>query len=68
MESSNETKKPICKLVGTDGNVFAVIGNVRAALRHAGQADRAKEFSDKAMSCGSYDEVLALVFDYVEVR
>jgi hypothetical protein len=68
MESNDEAKKPTCKLVGTDGNVFAVIGNVRDALRRAGQTDRAKEFSDRAMSCGSYDEVLALVHDYVEVR
>lgn len=59
--------KPKCKLIGTDGNVFAIIGAVSKALKNAGQADRAKEFTQKAMTSKSYDEVLALCFDYVEV-
>ena len=61
-------KKPVCKLVGTDGNVFAVIGKVSEALKKAGQKDKAAEFTDKAFSAGSYEEVLAACFDYVEVK
>ena len=57
--------KPTCKLVATDGNVFAVIGRVREALRGAGQADRALELTDRAFRAGSYDEVLQLCFEYV---
>jgi hypothetical protein len=60
--------KPICKLVGTDGNVFAVIGKVSSALKKAGQEDQASEFTAKAFQAGSYDEVLQLVMEYVEVR
>ncbi|MDE2099692.1 MAG: hypothetical protein KGL39_20735 [Patescibacteria group bacterium] len=59
--------KPVCKLVGTDGNVFAVIGNVTAALKRAGLRDQATVFCDLAMKCGSYDEVLRLVCEYVTV-
>jgi hypothetical protein len=60
--------KPACKLVATDGNVFSIISHVRAALRDAGQADRALEFTDRAFRAGSYDEVLQLCFEYVEVE
>ncbi|MCI0341377.1 MAG: hypothetical protein L0216_09560 [Planctomycetales bacterium] len=60
--------KPACKLVGTDGNVFAIIGRVKQALKKAGQNDRASEFVQKAFAARSYDEVLALCMDYVDVR
>jgi hypothetical protein len=63
-----QTNKPKCKLLGTDGNVFCVIGKVVQTLKKADQADKAKEFANKAYSSSSYDEVLRLCFDYVEVR
>jgi hypothetical protein len=59
--------KPPCELVGTDGNVFAVIGRVRKALLGAGQSERASEFVRRAFSAISYDEVLRLCMEYVEV-
>ena len=60
--------KPPCRLVGEDGNVFNVIGRVKRALKDAGQPDRAREFVQKAFGSKSYDEVLALCMDYVDVR
>jgi hypothetical protein len=61
-------RKPRCRLTGTDGNVFAVIGFVRRALRNAGQIERAREFVERAGAARSYDEVLRLCFEYVDVR
>jgi hypothetical protein len=58
--------KPKCRLVGTNGNAFAIIANVSRALKNAGQVEKAKEWQQKAMSCGSYDDLLALVWTYVE--
>jgi len=69
-DGSSESKNselPKCKLVGTDGNVFAVIGTVMRALRMAGLRDRATEFSKRAMACRSYDDVLGLCFEFVDV-
>ena len=60
-------EKPFCQLSGTDGNVFAITGKVSSALKRAGQQDRATEFNTRAMNCDSYDAVLQLCFDYVEV-
>ena len=61
-------EKPKCQLVGTDGNVFAIIGSVSKALKRAGLSDQAKAFTDAAFAAGSYDEVLQLCFKYVEVE
>lgn len=59
---------PKCKLTETDGNVFAIIGTVSRALVKAKQADKAVEFKQRAFAAKSYDEVLQLCFEYVEVR
>ena len=65
---SDSNKKPKCKLVGTDGNVFSIIGKVSQTLKRAGQSDKAKEFTEKAFSSKSYDEVLNLAGEYVEIE
>ena len=62
-----EPRKPPCRLIGTDGNVFSIIGRVRRALVADGQEDRAREFVEKAFRSGSYDAVLQLCLEYVEV-
>ena len=60
--------KPVCKLTGGDGNVYAIIGSVKACLRHAGQRDKAEEFAGKALHSESYDAVIALAMEYVTVE
>ena len=47
--------------------MFSIIGNVSRALKTAGQRDKATEFSEKAMSSESYDAVLTLCHEYVDV-
>ncbi len=65
--SELKAKKPKVKLTGEDGNVFSIIGRISGALTKAGQADKAKEFTDKAFAAGSYDEVLQLAMTYCDV-
>ena len=60
--------KPQCKLIGEDGNVFHIIFKVARTLKDFGYEDKAVEFKRKATKeCKSYDEVLQLVMDYVEI-
>jgi hypothetical protein len=54
------------KLVGTDGNAFALMGKVRQALRRGGHDDLVAEFTKEATS-GDYDHLLATCCDYVHV-
>jgi len=59
---------PVCRLIGTDGNVFAIIGKVQRTLREAGQPERASAFAERAFQSRSYDEVLQLCLEYVDVQ
>lgn len=55
------------KLVGHDGNAFAVIGRVRKAMRNTGLTqEQITEFVDEATS-GNYDNVIQTCMKYVEV-
>ena len=46
--------KPVCKLIGEDGNVFNIIGRVSTTLRKAGLRDEAGKFTEEAFGCKSY--------------
>lgn len=54
------------KLVGEDGNAFAILARVRSALRRGGRADLVESFTKEATS-GNYTHLLATVMEYVEV-
>ena len=60
------TDKPHVKLVGTDGNIFAVVGRCKQALEHAGQPHQAKELVRRAFKATSYDEALGICLEYVD--
>jgi hypothetical protein len=56
------------KLVGGDGNAFAIIGSVVRAMRAAKlPEDEIKQFRDEAMS-GDYDRLLQTCIKWVEVE
>ena len=56
------------KLVGGDGNAFAVLGSVVRAMRAAKlPEDEIKQFRDEAMS-GDYDRLLQTCIKWVEVE
>ena len=60
--------KPKCKLIGTDGNVFALLGQVSRTLKKAGLSDQASEMQKKVFSAGSYEEALNIFGEYVEIE
>lgn len=60
--------KPIVKLIGTDGNVFSIIGKVAKGLKDKGLDTEARDFRTLAMEQSSYGDVLSLASEYVEIR
>ena len=60
-------KKPKCKLVGQDGNIFNLGGIASQALKKAGQHKAAKEMVNKMFGAGSYSEALNIISEYVDV-
>ena len=60
--------KPTVKLVGEDGNAFAIMGRVKQALKRAG-AD--KEYIDeylKEATVADYSYLLTVSMEYVNVE
>jgi len=60
--------KPTVKLIGQDGNAFAIMGNIKRALKRAG-ADR--EYIDeylKEATSGDYNTLLTASMKYVNIE
>ncbi len=56
------------KLVGEDGNAFAILGKVKRALREAGaSAEEIQQFMDEATS-GDYNHLLQTAMEWVGVE
>lgn len=56
------------KLVGRDGNAFAILGNVSGALRKAGVPQSERDKFMKEATSGDYDNLLRVCMDWVDVR
>ncbi len=54
------------RLVGEDGNAFAVLAKVSRALKTAGYEDLAAQFKKEALK-GDYGHLLATACEYVVV-
>ena len=62
-----QINKPAVKLVGTDGNAYALMGKVQRGLRQAGApTEVVSAFMDEAMS-GDYNHLLSTCMKYVDV-
>lgn len=63
-----EMRKPRVKLVGTDGNAFAVLGRVRQALKEAKYPkEKIEEFTKEAKK-GDYNDLLVTCMKWVDVH
>ena len=59
--------RPKCKLVGTDGNIFALTGKASRTLKDVGQRKKATEMTNRVFASTSYHEALGIIQEYVEV-
>ena len=62
----NKTK-PDCKLIGEDGNIYNLMGLAARTLRKNGLTEQATEMTERITACGSYDEALGIIGDYVNI-
>ena len=67
-ESATREIRPKMKLIGQDGNIFAIMGRASRLLKNAGQNDKAKEMCNRVMASKSYNAALAIVSEYVETE
>ncbi len=66
-EKASEQKKPDCKLIGEDGNIFNLMGIASRTLRENGMMEEAAEMRDRICASGSYGEALCIIGDYVNI-
>lgn len=65
---NKEIKKPECKLIGEDSNIFNLLARASRTLKENGMQKEADEMRDRAKSSKSYDEALCIIGEYVIVR
>ena len=61
-----DTTKLKLKLIGEDGNAFAILGRATKALKEAGQEERVEQFMGQATS-GDYSHLLRVVMECFDV-
>lgn len=66
-EKASEQKKPDCKLIGEDGNIFNLMGIASRTLRKNGMMEEAAEMRDRVRASGSYDEALCIIGEYINI-
>lgn len=62
-----EQQKPDCPLLGEDGNIFNLLGLAARTLRESGMEEQASEMMKRATASDSYDEVLCVIGEYVNI-
>tara|TARA_B100001123_G_scaffold235179_3_gene263779 strand:- start:754 stop:963 length:210 start_codon:yes stop_codon:yes gene_type:complete len=60
-----EDQRPTVRLVGEDGNAFAIMGRVTKALRRAGFDNEVVKAYQKEATSGDYDNLLRVTLGYV---
>lgn len=60
-------KKPTCKLIGEDSNIFNLMGKASKVLKDAGMHDKANEMTNKVFDSTSYEQALSIIGEYVKI-
>ena len=60
-----ERNRPLCPIIGADGNVFNILGMASRTLRRNGMADEVQEMYSRVTSSGSYEQALCIITEYI---
>jgi len=67
MSKSNQ-RRPKCKLIGENGNIFVLAAIVLDTLEEAGLTEHRDEIKGRLFTMGSYEETLNMFSEYVDVE
>ena len=67
-EQQTERAKPLCPLIGQNGNIFHLMGIAARTLKENGMGEEAREMTGRILGgdCHSYAEALGIISEYVE--
>ena len=60
-------EKPTVKLIGEDGNAFAIMGKVEEALRKSENPEMASKYLEEVVQ-GDYNHLLRVTTKYVNIK
>ena len=60
-----EKEKPMCPIIGANGNVFNILGIASRTLKDNGMTEEAAEMYNRVTSSGSYEEALGIITEYI---
>lgn len=66
-EQSPESQKPVCPLIGEDGNIFNLMGIASRTLRQNGLADQASQMCERIHASENYYDALGIIGEYVNI-
>ena len=69
MSDGMTAKKPDCKLIGQDGNIFNLMGIASRTLKQNGMAEQAEEMYERITGggCRDYYQALGIIGEYVNI-
>ena len=56
-----------CVLVGTDGNIYALLGRARQALKRGGRPDLVEPMTKEVLASKSYEEAIGHHWTYLRI-
>lgn len=59
-------QKPMCPIIGANGNIFNILGIASRTLKDNGMADEAKEMYNRVTSSSDYQTALCIIAEYIE--
>ena len=60
-------KKPKCRLIGEDSNIFNLASIARKTLRKNGMKAEGEEMIARVTKCDSYEDALGVIGEYVTI-
>ena len=67
MNNEKSNPKPDCPMIGTDGNIFSLVGIAAKTLKDNGSSALAHEMIARVYDSGSYDEAISVIDEYVNI-
>ena len=58
-------EKPMCPIIGANGNIFNILGIASRTLKGNGMTEEAAEMYNRVTSSGSYEEALGIITEYI---
>ena len=58
-------QKPNCPMIGSNGNIYSLMGLASQTLKRAGMGDSVQEMIDRVKACDNYTAALGVLMDYV---